>query len=73
MNYYRNNSLAHEEVDLSAPIIFHPWNQSYKEFTDKAHSSLDRCSECRLKFDLSMLTRIDVGILVCQMCLKGAA
>lgn len=73
MNYYKNNTVSKEEVDLSTPVTYHPWNVSYVTFMDSAHKNLQRCCECGLKFDMFTLIRLDTGKFICSFCSKGAA
>ena len=71
MNYYKNiNTDVFYEAN---PVVNLPMLEVYKQFTDKAHSSLERCSDCGLKVDIHTLVRIDIGVFVCKYCLKGAA
>jgi len=71
MNYHKNNRISiQNEPDL---VIDHPWNISYIYFTDKDHNSLERCTECGLKFDIHRLIRISAGVFLCPFCNKGAA
>lgn len=71
MNYYKHTST--DQFYEPTPVVNLPTMIIYKQFTDKAHSSLERCSDCGLKVDIHSLVRIDVGVFVCKFCIKGAA